>query len=198
VSARVLPLRKPAERDASWSDEAVAYACSSGDPAAVAELFDRFHARVTRYLSRAIGDGPDVEDLLQATFLEIARGKAEYAGRSAVSTWLLGIATNAARHYRRSAARRRDLLEAVAYAHRDAAEPTAADVAHARLALKKAQAVLKALGPDHRLAFVLCELEGVRASEAAEMLGTTESAVWKRVSDVRKAMRRALEEGGSQ
>jgi len=195
MTAKVVRIRKAADRDAAWSDEAVAHACVSGDPAAVAELFDRFHGRVTRYLTRAIGDGPDVDDVLQATFLEIARGNSRFDGRSAVCTWLLGIATNAARHHVRSASRRRGLLEAVTHATTGSSAPGTAETVDARLALRRAQQVLDALSSDQRMAFVLCELEGMRAEEAARMLGTTESAVWKRVSDARKAMRHALGEG---
>jgi DNA-directed RNA polymerase specialized sigma24 family protein len=43
--------------------------------------------------------------------------------------------------------------------------------------------------PERRLAFVLCEIEGVSAADAARILDTTETAVWKRVSDVRRALR---------
>ena len=194
VSARVVRIRKPAERDAAWGDEAVAHACLSGDPAAVAELFERFHTRVTRYLTRAIGDSSDVEDLLQATFLEVARGRARYDGRSSVCTWLLGIATNAVRHHLRSATRRRALLAAVSHARADAPDPGPASALDARLALRRVQEVLDELSDEQRLAFVLCELEGLRAEEAARLLGATETAVYKRVSDARKALRRRLAE----
>jgi RNA polymerase sigma-70 factor, ECF subfamily len=196
MSARVVKIRKAADRDAPWSDDAVAHACLSGDPAAVAELFDRFHLRVTRYLTRAIGNTADVEDLLQATFLEVARGASRFDGRSSVSTWLLGIATNALRHHLRSSSRRRGLLDAVSSERAGASAPSVTDEVDARLALARAQEVLEALPEEQRLAFVLCELEGLRAGEAARLLDTTESAVWKRVSDVRKVVRRALAEGG--
>lgn len=194
MSARVVPLRRPAEPDAAWGDEAVAHACSSGDPAAVAEMFDRFHGRVTRYLSRAVGNVADVDDLLQATFLEIARGHARFDGRSSATTWLLGIATNVVRHHLRSASRRRALVAAVTEAHGDEAEAGPAGAVAARLALRRAQRVLDGLSDEQRLAFVLCELEGLSAAHVARMLGATEAAIWKRVSDARKAMREALGE----
>jgi RNA polymerase sigma-70 factor (ECF subfamily) len=129
--------------------------------------------------------------------MEVARGASRFDGRSAVCTWLLGIATNAVRHHFRSASRRRGLLQAVAQVHEGGAEPGPAETVDARLALRRAQELLDRLSEDQRLAFVLCELEGMRAEEAARMLGTTESAVWKRVSDVRKAMRNAIGEGAA-
>ena len=191
MTAKVLDLRAP-PADAAWSDEAVAHACVSGDPGAVAELFDRFHARVARFLSRAIGDCADVEDLMQATFLEIARGKSSFDGRSSVSTWLLGIATNIARHHLRSVARRRTLLAAVASTRPDEAATSHADAVAARATLRRVQAVLDALPTEQRLAFVLCEVEGLKAAEVATLLHANDTAIWKRVSDARKAVRAAL------
>lgn len=83
MTARVIPIRSPAPTDEVWSDEAVAHACASGDPTAFACLFDRFHGPVTRFLSRAVGTGPDIEDLLQTTFLEVARASTDStAGRA--------------------------------------------------------------------------------------------------------------------
>ncbi|MEJ7733328.1 MAG: RNA polymerase sigma factor [Polyangiaceae bacterium] len=195
MSAKVVELRVP-ENDAAWSDDAVAFACTSGDAAAVAELFDRFHARISRYLARSIGDCADVDDLLQATFLEVARGRSRFDGRSMVSTWLLGIATNVLRHHLRSLSRRRNLLSAVASARTGEATPSHGDAVAARDALHRVQAVLDELPTEQRMAFVLCEVEGLKAIEAAALLHASETAIWKRVSDARKLVRAALAEDG--
>ena len=80
MTAEIVRLRRRAQSDPPLGDEALASAASTGDPAAVAELFDRFCDRVTRFLSRAVGPSPDVEDLLQATFLEIAKGPGAVRG----------------------------------------------------------------------------------------------------------------------
>ncbi|MCB9636646.1 MAG: hypothetical protein H6721_31435 [Sandaracinus sp.] len=46
----------------------------AGDPAAVGQLFERFHGRVAGYLGRLV-HWQEVEDLVQLTFLQLARGK---------------------------------------------------------------------------------------------------------------------------
>jgi RNA polymerase sigma-70 factor (ECF subfamily) len=184
----LIPLRGPAAAQ-ELSDEALARACAAGDPAAVAALFDRFHPMVTRCIRRLIGDRPDVQDLLQATFLEIARGTATYDGeRGEVRTWLLAIATNMVRHHRRGAARRLRLFFAAARER----PPAAADIdeqADARARLLVAQRALEALPDEQREAFVLCQLEGLPARDAARILGASEATVWKRVSKARRALR---------
>lgn len=49
------------------------------------------------------------------------------------------------------------------------------------------------MSENARLAFVLCEFDGISAHEAAKILQTNESAVWKRVSDDRRALLKATE-----
>jgi len=192
LSGEVLRLRKPSTESPELSDEAVARACAAGDAGAIATLFDRFHRPVVRYLTRLIGGGADVDDLLQSTFLEVARGVATYDdGRGAVLSWLFGIATNVVRHHRRSSARRVRLLAAAAWVG-PRSGAGAADVVEARAELGRADAALRALPDDLREAFVLCELESLSAREAARIVGASEVAVWKRVSKARAEIRRAV------
>jgi hypothetical protein len=76
-------LRQRAQDQAELlSDEAIAAACAIADPGAVAALFDRFHARVGRFLRRVVRSPVDAEDLLQETFLQVARGQARFDGHS--------------------------------------------------------------------------------------------------------------------
>ncbi len=196
MTAKVLPLRGSAPTPSSWSDEAVAHACSVGDPAAIAELFDRFEAPVTRYLSRLVHAREECEDLVQATFLEIARGKARFSAHSSAKTWLFGIATNVLRHHLRSLARRRRLARAFHVVGIGTSAITPSSQAEARTELARARAVLATLPERQRLAFVMCELEGLSARAAAEALGTSEAAVWRRVSDARRTLLATLR-GGS-
>jgi RNA polymerase sigma-70 factor (ECF subfamily) len=193
LKARVVPIRLSARGATEWSDEAVAAACSSGDPEAVAELFDRFHRSVTRFLSRVVASRSDVEDLAQSTFLQVARGQARFDQRSAVQTWLFGIAANVVRHHLRATVRRRNLSHALSLTRSGVSHEPLSGAADARRALERVRATLYSLPESRRLAFVLCEIEGLSAAEAATVLGTSETAVWKRVSEARKALLRVWE-----
>lgn len=194
MTARVVTLRAPVRSSPSWSDAAVALACASGDPEALAELFDRFQESVTRYLSRVVGAKADVEDLLQTTFLEIAKGHAPFAGRASVRSWLFGIATNVVRHHFRAQTRRKNLTAALGMIGVKQPVETVGAIVDARGALATVQKTLATLPEDQRLAFVLCELEGLSAREAGQVLDANETAVWKRVSDARKTLARVLRE----
>lgn len=187
--SKVVKLHARQPREEAMGDEALAHACAAGDPAAIGALFDRFQERVARYAERLVGR-TDAEDVVQLTFLEVARGQATYDGRARVSTWLLAIATNVARHQRRSAGRRRRLGAAL----ESVPPPTSGHTQmEARAQLADAKRALAALSVKLREAFVLCELEGLGAREAGRILGASEAAVWKRVSKARAQIRAWVE-----
>lgn len=192
MTAPVVRLRAAdAAEDPPLSDEAVARACGAGDPAAISALFDRFRKPVARYAHRLVGGRTeDVEDVVQSTFLEVARAQSVYDGRSTVIAWLFGITTNVARHHRRSHARRLRLLAGVSSepgTDRAVAGPEAGVAARDELALAKR--AIESLSEEMREAFVLCELEGMSAREAARVLSVSEAAVWKRASRARETIR---------
>lgn len=178
------------------TDLAIALACSSGDPQAVAELFERFQIPVTRYLSRLV-PSRDVEDLVQATFLQIARGKARFDGRSSAKTWLFAIATNVMRQHYRSSVRHRRILSALTTVRDEGRGERLTEQLDARRHVQSVCAAFESLPENARLAFVLCELEGLSAKEASQILDSSETAIWKRVSDARKQLIQAVERANS-
>lgn len=188
---------RPAEPAAgsSLSDEALVVACGTGDSAALGELFDRFHQTVYRFLSRYIGPrSPDIDDLVQMTFLEARRAAPRFRKESAVKSWLMGIAINVARHYLRSETRRRALLRSGELG-RDASDGTPESAtAHNEFLLRLQQSILDL--PEHlRTVFVLCELEGVPGTEAARLLNLREGTLWRRLHDARARIRQCFERG---
>jgi len=157
-----------------------------------ADWFSRHERTLTRFIYRQVPCTMDVEDILQVTFVRAMRGYARFDGRSAISTWLLGIAANVIRHHVRSKARRQRLERHLQVTFGDGRETRLSERIEAKHSLVAANDALKRLDSDKRQAFVLCELEGLTAREAAQTLGATETTVWKRVSDTRKILRRAM------
>jgi RNA polymerase sigma factor (sigma-70 family) len=194
MNGRVLQMRVNKPNTPEWTDEAVGYACGSGDPEAVAELFERFQGPLTRYFSRLLRADPEVEDLVQATFLEVARGRARFDGLSNVRTWLFGIATNVFRHHVRAAMRRRRFLRDWSLVRSETIIEQQSGITQAHRALERLRVALAALPETSRIAFVLCEIEGFSAREAGVVLNAREATIWKRVSDARKTLHTALEE----
>ena len=87
----------------SESDEMLIGQIAAGDKTAMRTLFARHQVKVFRFVMRIVGNAALAEDVVSDTFFDAWRNAGRYAGRSSVSTWLLGIA----RHRALDAARRR-------------------------------------------------------------------------------------------
>lgn len=174
------------------SSEALVAACSLGDSAALGALFARFQAPVSRFLARYLGAShPDLDDLVQATFLEVMRAAPAFRSDAAVQTWIIGIAVNVARHHRRREARRQLLANHVkcrAQADRCDQGPTRSELA------AWLQPALRALTDDLRTVFMMCELEELSGAEVARTLQLSEATLWRRLQAARKLLRQALVE----
>lgn len=180
---------------ARLSDEALIAACATGDSAALGELFLRLHPAVYRFLCRMLGyQCPDLDDLVQSTFLEVLRTASTFQRRSAVQTWVFGIAANLSRHYTRGEARRRAMLTGVAS---EVVEPrTAPDQSAERNELlRRLGTLLTELPHELREAFILCDIEEVAGVEVARVLNIREGTLWRRLHEARKRLRSALFEG---
>ena len=181
--------------EARLSDESLLAACGTGDSTALGELFERFHTPVYRFLSRMLGsDCAELDDLVQSTFLEVLRAAPTFQRRSAVQTWILGIAANLSRHHTRSEVRRRILLSGVAL---QSVEPRPApdQSAERRQFLDRLRELLAGLPHELREAFILCDVEEIPGVEVARVLDIREGTLWRRLHEARKRLRSALFEG---
>jgi RNA polymerase sigma-70 factor (ECF subfamily) len=172
------------------ADEQLVVACADGDRGALAELFRRHGDRVARVLSRARGvDPPDMEDLVQSTFLEVGRSAHSFDGRSAVATWILAVALNLARNHVRGEVRRRSLLNAFAAAPPPAPPRVPDDQASRRQTIERLQAAAAALPEKLRTVLVLVDIEGMKGSEAARALRIPEGSLWRRLHEAHQRLR---------
>jgi len=77
-----------------------------GDVQAFGTLVTQYQDRVWRFLATWVSEREDREELVQEVFLAAHRGIRRFRGEAQFSTWLLQIALNQARGFRRSKARR--------------------------------------------------------------------------------------------
>lgn len=197
MSGKILPFRRPAtpQKDVSagLSDEALLSACGIGDTAALGELYERFHPVVYRVLSRLVGATcAELDDLVQATFIEVMRAAARYQRRSSVRSYVLGIASNIARHHHRSQHRRKCMEISLPPPGSSPCEPEQA--ASQREFMQRLLVALDDLPHDLREAFVMCDLEEVAGVDVARALGVREGTLWRRLHEARRALRCALTE----
>jgi RNA polymerase sigma-70 factor (ECF subfamily) len=170
-----------------------------GDGRAWARLYQLHFDRVFRDVAYLVGATAQAEEIVQETFAAALVGLRRYDGRASFETWLRGIAHNLVRRHWRTRFRRGrayDRLEQMA------AEPPGSpreDPEQSHVQDRRAEvlrAVLETLPESMREAFVLCDVQGLSAAEAAERLGITEGNVRVRASRARGLIRSELERLG--
>jgi len=175
------------------SDETLVAGCATGDRTARGLLFERHVDAVHRFVSRMRSSDPDqVDDLVQATFVEAFRAAARFRGGN-VRAWLYGISANVTRGYARSEIRRKQALESAAEVDAPARPLDPVD----RHLLARLPEALDALPHDLRVVFVMIDLEEQRGADAASALGIPDGTLWRRLFRARRALRAALDGGAS-
>ncbi len=192
---KLLSLHRVTGAVAELSDEALLAACGTGDTAALGALFDRFNVAVYRFLARLpTTDEAARDDLVQATFLELPRTAAKFRGGSSVKTWILGVASNVARHQLRGERRRRVHQAKYLEAQGGAASSAPDAMVERRRLMAKIGAALAQLPHDLQVAFAMCDLEQLPGTEVSRALRIPEGTLWRRLHQARRAIRAVLEE----
>lgn len=169
-----------------------------GDNAAFAEVYDAIAPRLFRFFRKATRDGVASEDLMQQTFLQMHRARGSFISGASVMPWALAIAR---RLLIDSARRRRVEQRLFRYGDdsRMTPEPRAAtaaadDVLDTRRLGERVQRQFDALPETQRSAYRLLKVEGLSLKGAAQVLGTSVTAVKLRAYRAYVALRSALRE----
>jgi RNA polymerase sigma-70 factor (ECF subfamily) len=159
-----------------------------GDTAAFRQLFRANVERVHRLVYRLVGPSADVEDLVQAVFVEGFRSLPAFRGEALFSTWLGRIAVRVTMRAIRRRPPRMLPLEAAGDLPRG--DPGPEQLVHDREGLARMDRLLAGLKPKRRTAFVLHVLEGHSMEEISAMVGASIAAVKVRVHDARRDLER--------
>lgn len=168
---------------ATESDRALVFRIERRDAEALAELYDRYAARLNGLACRILGETGEAEEVLQEVFLYVWRAAGSFdASRGSVLAWLL-VATRS-RSIDRLRSRRvgvRPPLRAL----EDSPEPASAEDIEAGAAGKEWEARCRAaigeLPSDQRTALELAYFEGLSQREIAERTKTPLGTVKTRV-----------------
>jgi RNA polymerase sigma-70 factor, ECF subfamily len=164
--------------------------CCTGDPAAVAAMFSEHCETVERVISRLVGPTPDLEDLVQTTFIEAMRSIQRYRGEASTKTWITSIAVHVAQHHLRSGKMRRHApLELVPEARVASTSPNPETQLDERRLSARLHAMLDKIPARQRIALVLFTIEGRSVEEVAALMGASKTTTRSRVYFARRALR---------
>lgn len=162
---------------------------ANGHTDAFAELYDLLADRLYRFLMRRTRDAGHAEELLQQTFLQMHCARETYVTGGDVIPWAFCIARRLCVDAFRKAGR--EVLDSDGFEDSISPSGDPEDVLRTAEAARRFQTVL-ALAPEgQRAAFELTKLDGLSLAEAAEVLGTTVTAVKLRVHRIHELLREA-------
>lgn len=184
-------------------DQAFIERLKAGDPEAFEILAERYTGEIYRLVLRLSRDVEEAEDLTQEVFLKAVRGIGSFRGDSEIRTWLYRIALNATRSKarwwnRRGKDKTVSIESTIGSGETTIGEALASAVENPEQILlrKEREAMLHgALGEiaaNYREAVILCDLQGLKYEEIAELLGTNVGTVKSRIARGREELRKRL------
>jgi len=161
--------------EAAPSDEQLMDAYIGGDAAAFRALFERYAPVLLRVVRRNVGSRAEAEDVVQQTFLQVHRARADFRAGARLRPWLFTIALNLAREVHRRRGRRRETeLE------QPGAEPAIdapRDIGERDAEARRVRVALDSLPAAQREVIVLHWLEDRPFPEVAMIVGASVTAV---------------------
>jgi RNA polymerase sigma-70 factor (ECF subfamily) len=164
------------------SDEDLMAAVASGDEAALAALIDRYAASVHAYLLRHSGNREDADDLLQETWVRVARSAKSFDTARRFRSWIYGIATNLARDLFRRRMTKERALRTLAMSPPATPGADSADRGELRERIAK-------LPENMRAVLLLRYYEGMNEAEMAESLEIPRGTVKSRLHAALRELR---------
>lgn len=167
-----------------------------GDAVAVATVYDTHHAAIRAFALRLLGDPAAAEDLVHEVFVTLPKAIRRYERRASLRTFLISIAVNHSRHYIRSAARRRAAMQKFSEHPVSEAPDTPERALEQHELVQLLSEALDTLSVDHRVAFVLCEVEERSSKDAARIADVPEATMRTRLFHAKKKLRAFLQKRG--
>ena len=149
------------------------------------KVYDNYHPKIFRYLTRLIGDG-DAEDLTQEVFVKVSRALKNFRGESQLSTWLYRVATNTAIDNIRSRSFRQNAQTSPLD---DSCDGKGTEIWTGEESASLEQIILqrdrfhcytsivRQLPVNYRMVIMLSEVEQLACHEIAEILGLSQDVV---------------------
>jgi RNA polymerase sigma-70 factor (ECF subfamily) len=184
----MIPTKETVELD----DRQLVEQIRQGDDGAFEMLVRRKTSKVYGLCYRVIGNSEDAKDISQLVFLKLWENLEKYDATYAFDTWLYRMVTNVAIDFMRSKQSRDNAVNSNLRLVKTSvdAEQT---VTVARKEVESVfNAVSNVLSPKQKTIFVMSEMEDLRSSEIAKVLGCRESTVRNHLFNARKLMQAQL------
>jgi RNA polymerase sigma-70 factor (ECF subfamily) len=163
----------------------LALAARDGESVAFTQLYERTRDQAFRVLYRVVGPSPDLEDLVQESYLQLMRALKSYRGDSRVTTFLHRVCVNVGLMHLRGKRRRREELSDEVPEHATTEHHDPERAAQVKQAAQLVQRALAQLSEEKASVFVYHELLGMKPEEISELVDCPVNTVRSRLNRAR-------------
>ena len=163
-----------------------------GDADAFEQLVRRKTSKVYALCYRIIGNAEDAKDISQLVFIKLWENLEKYDPQYAFDTWLYRMVTNVAIDFMRNKQSRENAVNSNLRLVKTAAEAEQAVTVQRKEVENVFNSVSSVLSPKQKTIFVMSEMDDLRSSEFAKILGCRESTVRNHLFNARKLMQQQL------
>lgn len=162
-------------------------------PAELEELLRSYRPRVASFIAKIVRDSGEVDDLTQETLLRVAGGWENFRGESALSSWILQIASNVCVDYFRYKSRRPH----APFSEKPlTVKPASDNLTKGYESKEMGECIINhidSLPESYRKVLILHDMEGLKMKNIALSEGVSENSVKVRLHRARKKLRAMLE-----
>jgi len=163
-----------------------------GDEGAFETLVRRKTSKVYGLCYRVIGNSEDAKDISQLVFIKLWENIEKYDAQYAFDTWLYRMVTNVAIDFMRNKHSRDNAVNSTLRLVKTSVDPEQTVTVQRKEVEAVFNAVSDVLSPKQKTIFVMSEMEDLRSSEIAKILGCQESTVRNHLFNARKVMQQQL------
>jgi RNA polymerase sigma factor (sigma-70 family) len=167
-----------------WPDERTVRAARLGNREAIALLLDVSHPHVQRFARVLCSTPEDAEEAAQEALIVLFRKIGTLRAAAALASWAFQIV--------RRECIRRSRLSIHGRVAKPGSEPSAEDVALARLEVERIVDAIAQLPSEQRLVVVLRDVQGLSGSATEQLLGLSRAAMKSRLHRAREALHAEL------
>ena len=184
-------------RNEDWTDELVVSRVLAGETALYELLMRRHNRRLYRVARAILRDDAEAEDVMQDAYVRAYQNLASFEGRAKFATWLTRIAV----HEALARCRKRSRFQSL-----DSSDPCNGDIMNSATSSARSpeeetydrelagvlEKAVQTLSDEHRLVFILRDVEGMSTEETAQCLNLTQENVKVRLHRAHAKLRKQL------
>ena len=170
--------------------------CQRGDKAAFRGIVQSYQRMVFSLALKMLADEEEAKDVVQETFIKVWQHIGDYDGRRSFKTWLYTIAARLCLDHMRHGQSVVSVPADESVLHRMASDSNSQRQLENSEWVAIVRLLVEGLSEKQRLAFTLCQLEGLSPAEAGQISGIDARQMTSNLYVARQTIRKRLKDLG--